>query len=191
MNPIGKIVLSDHARKRIKERSSLAPETVLERIANEGVCEAHRQNGVSYYVLWSGQDERPYLAVVREQTVLSFYYTYEYHRRRDGCIILPVHIGLARKALWKLLCLQNAPRYHFCVSWMEISTKGKLHQCVRKLFSCAGPEFESFKGSLLAFVDQNPQALTTLSKINISQGCQATIFVRNSEHEIIVSEKLS
>ncbi len=191
MNPIGEIVLSEHARQRIKERSSLAPETVLERITNGGAHEAHRQNGVSYYVLWSGQDMRPYLAVVQGGIVLSFYYTYEFQRRGDACVILPAHIGLARKALWKLLCIQNAPRYHFCVSWAEISTKGKLHQCVRKLFSCARPEFESFKGPLFAFIGQNPQALASLSKINIPQGCQAMIFVRNSEHEIVASEKLS
>ena len=135
------VSLSEHARMRIKERSTLDPETVVKFIVNDATYEAHRENGVSYFVLWSTRDQRPFLAVVQNNVIISFYYTYELHQRKDNCIILPVHIKLAREALKKFLTAQNAPRYHIVVSWEEMSGKGLKWPRWRKLAGCPLTEF--------------------------------------------------
>ena len=191
MGPLSEIILSDHALKRIKERSLLNPETVVELIRNGAVYEAHRENGVSYFVLWSMRDYRPFLAITEDMRVVSFYYTYEYHRRKDFCVILPVHIKLAQKALHDFNRSQNTPRYHISASWEEISESGRMHPHARKIFTCPKSEFESFKGTFLEFVGQKTEVVKILSEMQIQKGCRATIVIKRSDGHTLASAELS
>jgi hypothetical protein len=191
MDPLSEIILSDHALERIKERSLLDPETVVELIRNGAVYEAHRENGVSYFVLWSTRDRRPFLAVTENMRVISFYYTYEYHRRKDRCVILPVHIKLAKKALHDFYRSRNTPRYHVSVSWEEISESGRTHPHARKICTCSKSEFESFKGTLLEFVGQKAEVVKILSEMQIQKGCRATLVVKKSDGYTLASAELS
>jgi len=184
------VSLSEHARMRIKERSTLDPETVVKFIVNDATYEAHRENGVSYFVLWSTRDQRPFLAVVQNNVIISFYYTYELHQRKDNCIILPVHIKLAREALKKFLTAQNAPRYHIVVSWEEMSGKGLKWPRWRKLAACPQTEFESFRGTLIEFVASKQDAMTILSQMPIQPNCKASLHIRTSNGTVIASEDL-
>ena len=186
-----KVSLSEHALKRIRERSSIDPQNVLELINNNAVHEAHRENGVSYLVLWGAKDRRPFLVVVEKAVVISFYYTYELHRRKDNCVILPVHIKLAREAYREFITLQEVPRYRIVVLWEAISVKGLTRPYRRKLLNCSKFEFESFEGTLFEFVAKKGAAIEILSKINTQVGCKVTICVERSDHSIVTSEDLS
>ncbi|MBU6388377.1 hypothetical protein KGQ72_00640 [Patescibacteria group bacterium] len=185
------VVLTDHAVERIRARSLLEPETVVELVNNRATYEAHRENGVSYFVLWSTRDRRPFLVVVENACVISFYYTYEYHRRKDRCVILPVHIKLAKKALHDFFIIKNAPRYHVSVSWEEITKKGLRHVTSKKLLTCPTSEFESFKGTPAEFIGQKAEAVEALSAITIQKGCRATIVVKRSDGYTLASVELS
>ncbi len=190
MNTRLKVSLSEHASRRIRERSALSPGAVLEFINNGAVHEAHRENGVSYLVLWGEQDKRPYLVIVENGTVISFYYTYEFHRRKNNCVILPVHIRMAKKALHDLFALQKIPKYHVMMSWEESLRIGHKRFHTKKLFTCSKFEFESFQGVFLEFVGSKTEAFAALSQISIQKGGTATIFIKRSDNTVIASEEL-
>jgi hypothetical protein len=176
MEPNSEFMISEHAERRIKERSQLSPMGLLTMLRHQVFCEAHRQNGNRYIVVWSRADRRPFLVVVEKNVVVSFYYAYELQRRRDSCVILPQHIGIAKHKEFQYSHenkkaknrLANSAKYNIVVHWSEQSdSTGTPLRKKQLITQIARDEFDTFEGDLKKFIMEFPGLIELMFKIEL------------------------